>query len=59
MRHVIDQSWAMTGATRFVSAMLVLGALAFLIGCTTTKSTTTTTIGVTTNQAPKFQELGR
>jgi uncharacterized lipoprotein YajG len=49
----------MARITRFVSAMLVLGALAFLNGCTATKSTTTTTVGVTTNQAPKFQELGR
>jgi hypothetical protein len=36
------------------AVLLVLG-LTFLSGC----ATTTTTVGVTTNEAPKFQDLGR
>jgi hypothetical protein len=40
----------------FVIPILALLCLAFLSGCATT---TTTTVGVTTNEAPKFQELGR
>jgi hypothetical protein len=36
--------------------LLVLFSVAFLNGCA---STTTTTVGVTTNEAPPFHELGR
>ncbi|HWM25757.1 MAG TPA: hypothetical protein VNP98_13120 [Chthoniobacterales bacterium] len=37
-------------------ALLVFFSLAFLSSCA---STTTTTVGVTTNEAPPYPELGR
>jgi hypothetical protein len=40
----------------FFRSLLALSLLAVLSGCA---NTTTTSVGVTTNQAPKFQELGR
>gem|GEM_PF-5501130 len=40
----------------FLVAFLVYGSLALLSGCA---STTTTTVGVTTNEAPRFHETGR
>jgi hypothetical protein len=42
-------------AHRVTALFLALG-LACLSGCA---APTTTTVGVTTNQAPKFQDLGR
>jgi hypothetical protein len=40
----------------FLITLVVLFSLVFLNGCA---STTTTTVGVTTNEAPKVHELGR
>jgi hypothetical protein len=40
----------------FLLTLLVFSSLAILSGCA---STTTTTVGVTTNEAPPFHDVGR
>jgi hypothetical protein len=55
LRRLPGHSRAMSFITRFASAILALLAIAVLNGCANTSAT----VGITSNEAPKFQELGR